>query len=60
MYVRCAQLAESYRFLATQSGIRLAVQLPQNDFIDLVASSKMVVLCDMQTWIPHSAHVATA
>jgi hypothetical protein len=38
----------------------LAVQLPQNDFIDLVASSKMVVLWDMQTCIPHSAHVATA
>ncbi|MDG7016039.1 MAG: hypothetical protein JRM82_01540, partial [Nitrososphaerota archaeon] len=26
----------------------------------LVLSSKMVVLWDMQTWIPHSAHIATA
>jgi hypothetical protein len=38
----------------------LAVQLPQKDFMALVPSSKMVVLWDMQTWIPHSAHMATA
>jgi hypothetical protein len=38
----------------------LAVQLPQNDFIDLVVSSKIVVLCDMQTTEPQSTHLATA
>jgi len=38
----------------------LAVQLPQKDFMALVLSSKIVVLWDMQTWIPHSAHIATA
>jgi len=40
--------------------MRFAVQFPQKDFIARVPSSKMVVLCDMQTWIPQSAHVATA
>jgi len=36
------------------------VQLPQKDFIDLVVSSKIVVLCDMHTRAPHSAHLETA
>jgi len=34
--------------------------LPQKDFIDRVVSSKMVVLCDMHTRAPHSAHLETA
>jgi hypothetical protein len=36
------------------------VQLPQKDFIDLVVSSKMVVLWDMHTCAPQSAHFDTA
>jgi len=50
----------SYFLLAAQTGILFAVQLPQNDFIDLVVSSKIVVQCDMHTCMPHSAQVATA
>jgi hypothetical protein len=50
----------SYLLRATHSGILFAVQLPQKVFIALVVSSKIVVQCDMQTWIPHSAHAATA
>jgi hypothetical protein len=49
-----------YRLLATQTGIFFAVQLPQNDFIDLVVSSKITVQCDIQTCMPHSEQVATA
>jgi hypothetical protein len=49
-----------YLLRATQTGILFAVQLPQNVFICLLASSKMVVEWDMHTSAPHSAHEATA
>jgi len=50
----------SYLRLATQTGIRFAVQLPQKAFIERVDSSKIVVECDMQTCCPQSEHAVTA
>jgi len=52
--------AIGYLRLATQTGIRLAVQLPQNAFIERVDSSKIVVECDMQTCWPQSEQEVTA
>jgi hypothetical protein len=55
-----SRVVYAYRLLEAHMGIFFAVQLPQKDFIDLVVSSKIVVQCDMQTCMPHSAHLATA
>lgn len=49
-----------YLRLATQTGIRLAVQLPQNAFMERVVSSKIVVECDIQTCWPQSEQEVTA
>jgi len=51
---------KGYLRLETHMGIRLAVQLPQNAFIERVASSNIVVECDMQTCCPQSEHEVTA
>jgi len=52
--------ATRYLRLATQTGIRLAVQLPQNAFMERVVSSKIVVECDIQTCWPQSEQEVTA
>jgi hypothetical protein len=49
-----------YLRLATQTGIFLAVQLPQYDFMVRVPSSNIVVECDIHTFIPQSPHMVTA